>query len=111
MILGKIKVRIEHFGGHRFFFARPVEAGEGIPHPGIIGVAHVVHLEKSALTTHLGLRDEFECFAIFDKMTYEHQWRAGYTNTKATPIPETVYNELIALYPQEDHVFKLPRRI
>lgn len=109
MILGKITVKVEHFGGHRYFYCRPVANAANEPHPAIIGVAHVVYLEKSLLTAHLGIDDIFECYAIFDKITYPHQWEIGYTKTKATPITEEIFNQLSEIYPQENHSFRVRR--
>lgn len=107
MILGKITVKIENKGGNRYFFARPICAGNDIEHPGIRGICHVVYIEKSYLTQILVRDMEFTCYAILDRNHTREEWEGGYTKLKITPITEEVYLQLKEIYPQENHIFNV----
>lgn len=105
MILGKITVKVENVGGHKNFFCRPLVAGNDLQHPSIIGICHVVYLEKSSLTQGLTRDSEFSCYAILDRLHSREEWLNGFTKLKVTPITEEIYNQLKLIYPQENHIF------
>ena len=73
MILGKITGVIQNIGGHRYFFARPMIAGNDLIHPNIIGVCHVIYLEKNALSNMLVSGSEF----TFDPNYRTHLYLIG----------------------------------
>ncbi len=107
MILGKITGVIQHIGGHRYFFARPMIAGNDLIHPNTIGVCHVVYLEKNALSNMLVSGNEFTFHGIIDRAHTRDEWLGGFCRIKFSPITEEIYNGLKAIYPQENHIFNV----
>lgn len=105
MILGKVTVEVEFFQ-YKYIFCRPLINGKGVSHPRIIGIPHVVQVEKNSLTSHLEIGDVFETYAIFDRFHGDISWDAGYTRVKIQPITRRIFEDLSLLYPQKEHTFK-----
>lgn len=104
MILGRIRVRVEH-SNPRWIFCRPVTDGNGRVFPSRIGTCHVVYIEKCELTENIVRGGEYTYFGIFDKAVSEEDFANGLINVKINPIPEGVYNNLLLIYPQKVHSF------
>ena len=105
MHLGRITVTTENFFGSKNIYCRPFADGNGIRFPAVIGICHVVLVEKSILTDNLTRNQTFSCFAIFNRRVTREQFDRGYIDLEITPITEIAYNELILIYPDQDHAF------
>ena len=106
MILGKITVKVEYIN-QKYFFCRPIANGLNVAHPQIVGIPHVVHMERNTLNTHLTKDEVFTTYAIFSRLHTDSQWLAGYTRVTINPITDSIYNSLLALYPQKIHTFRV----
>jgi hypothetical protein len=101
MILGKITVRVENTGGHRYYFCRPIANGVDAPFDSIIGVCQVVYLEKSIITEALVNNSIITVFGIFNRKITQENWDRSFVDVKVSPITEDIYDELLLIYPQE----------
>ena len=106
MILGKITVTIEQINGRqRWIYCRPYKYANNSLFRQVIGVAHAIYLEKCFLTENIVRDRNYTFYGIFDKIPTNEQMDTGYIVSKVQPISEEVFNELIQIYPQENHRF------
>ena len=101
MILGKMTGTIQHIGGYKYFFARPLIAGNDLIHPNIIGVCHVVYLEKNALSNMLESGNEFTFYGIIDRVHTRDEWLRGYCKIKFSCCSQLIFQffkEILKLY-------------
>lgn len=102
MKLGKITVKIQT-KGPKWFYCRPIAFANGDRFPSVIGVCHVVYVEKTSLTENYDREEVFTIYGIFSRI--ENIYETGYINTKVNPITEEIYNQLKEIYPQQPHAF------
>ena len=106
MILGKMTVEVEQINGRpKWIFCRPKNYADGTVFDNIIGVAHVIYLEKCSLTEDLQVGNRYTFYGIFDKLPSNEQMDEGYILSHFSPVSVEIFNDLLQLYPQEDHRF------
>jgi len=100
MHLGKITFSVENIGGVRWLYCRPV-ANNIQDFDAIIGICHVVYVEKVPLVSHLNRGDTFTTYAIFHTINTPDEFDRSYCKVSVTPITEKAFIELNGLSIQD----------
>jgi len=106
MFLGKIFFEIEN-KNNRWYFCRAIGNNLGHNFKKTIGICNVVRVENCDLLEEYGIGDIVETYAIFHKKIDLETFNRSYCDIKISPITEKIYNELIDIYPQQTHAFKV----
>jgi hypothetical protein len=109
MKLGYIEVEIESIGGNRFFFARPL-GNINSRFNQIVGICHVVHVEKNKLSSSFKVGNIYKFYGIFIKSISQEQFDRSFCNVVVTPITKGSFLSLKPFIENKkdiEHAFKV----
>lgn len=106
MLLGKITVLIE-FKNKKWIRCRPIANGKNEPFRAIPGRAQVVYIENCSLSQTMLKNNIYTLHGIFHSKVTNEDFNDSLCKVNVSPLSETVFNQLISIYPQENHAFSL----